>query len=105
MHLKDLGVDLEQEDNTAGFMGVTLQQESNTVLLEILRTGLIQRVNETVELDGGMVKVKFTHSEKRPLVKDVDGKPPSSIFRYISIVDMIIYLLGHTCPYKSFTIN
>ena len=41
MHLRELGVYLEQEYDTAGLLGVTLEQESNTVLLETKQTGLI----------------------------------------------------------------
>ena len=31
--LRDLGVDLEQEDDSAGFLGLTLGQDSKTGLL------------------------------------------------------------------------
>ena len=52
-----------------------------------------------------MVKWKFTPSEQRPLVKDGDGEPPNEIFRYSSVVDIIIYLSGHTCPHIAFAVN
>jgi hypothetical protein len=35
IQLHELGVDLEQEDDTAGFLGVTLEQDPETGLLEI----------------------------------------------------------------------
>ena len=34
MHLWELGVDLEQKDDAAGFLGVNLEQESKTGLIE-----------------------------------------------------------------------
>ena len=44
MHLRKLGVDLEQEDGAVGFLGVTLEKESNTEIIEMKQTGLIQRL-------------------------------------------------------------
>ena len=44
------------------------------------QTGLIQRVIEAVGLDDGMVKGEFKPSEKRNLLKNSDGEPPSGIF-------------------------
>ncbi len=41
MQLHELGVDLEQEDDAAGFLGVTLERDSETGLLEMKQTGLI----------------------------------------------------------------
>ena len=35
MHLRELGVNLEQEGDYAGFLGVTLEQGIDTGLLEI----------------------------------------------------------------------
>ena len=41
MKLRDLGVDLEEEDNAADFLGVTLELDTETGLIEIKQTGLI----------------------------------------------------------------
>ena len=73
MHLQELDVDLDQEDDASGFLGVTLKIEINTGLIEMKQTEFIQRVIEAVGLDDGMVKGKFTPSKQRPLVKDDDG--------------------------------
>ena len=62
MNLKELGVDLEKEDNAAGFLGVPLDREINTGLLEMRQTGFIQRVIEELGLADGIVKGKFTPS-------------------------------------------
>ena len=79
MHLQELGVDLGQDDDSAGLLGVTLEQESNTGFIEMKQTGLIQRVVEAVGLDVGMVKGGITPSEQRPLVKDDYDKPPGEM--------------------------
>ena len=42
MELCKLGVALEQEDNAAGFLGVSMERDSSTGLLELKQTGLIK---------------------------------------------------------------
>ncbi len=51
MELCKLGVALEQEDDAAGFLGVKMERDSNTGLLEMTQTGLIERVVEALGLD------------------------------------------------------
>ncbi len=97
MQLRDLGVDLEQEDDAAGFLGVTLERDPETSLLEMKQTGLIKRIIEALGLDDG-AKGKFTPSESKPLVKDVNGELASGAFSYSSVVGMHLYLSGHTRP-------
>jgi hypothetical protein len=48
MELCKLGVALEQEDDAAGFLGVKMERDSNTGLLEMKQTGLIERVIEAL---------------------------------------------------------
>jgi hypothetical protein len=48
-------VDLKQEDNAAGFLGVTLERDPETSLLEI------KRIIKALKLDDG-AKGKFTPS-------------------------------------------
>jgi hypothetical protein len=68
MQLHELGVDLEQEDDAAGFLGVTLEWDPETGLLKMKQTGLIKQVIEALGLDNGPVKRKYTPSESKPLV-------------------------------------
>jgi hypothetical protein len=42
MQLRELGINLEQEDNAAGFLGATLERDPETGLLEMKQTGLIK---------------------------------------------------------------
>jgi hypothetical protein len=51
MQLRELGGNLEQEDNAAGFLGVTLEWDPETGLLEMKLTGLIKRVIKALGLD------------------------------------------------------
>ena len=63
MDFLEFGVDLEQEYDAAVFLGVTLEIDLKTGLLEMKQTGLTQRVIETVVLDDSVSKGKFTPSE------------------------------------------
>jgi hypothetical protein len=104
IQLCDLGVDPEQEDDAAGFLGVTLERDPKTILLEMKQTGLIKRIIEALGLDEG-AKGKFTPSESKPLVKDVNGDLASGAFSYSSVVGMLLYLSGHTRPAITSAVN
>ncbi len=104
IQLRDLGVDLEQEDDTAGFLGVTLERDPETSLLKMKQTGLIKRIIEARGLDD-RAKGKFTPSESKPLVKDVNGDVASGAFSYSSVVGMLLYLSGNTCLDITFAVN
>ena len=58
--LCDLGVDIEQEEYAAVFMGVNLECDEETDLLDMKQPGLIDSVINYVVLDNGMSKVKYT---------------------------------------------
>ena len=82
-----------------------MEREIYTGFLEMKKTGLSQRVIEALGLDDGMVKDKFTPLYQRPLVKDTDGKLPSGMFSYSSVVGMLLYLSYHTHPFIACTVN
>ena len=68
MELGESGVDFEQEDNAAGFIGVTLDCDGPTGLLKMKQMSLIKRVIETLRLDDEYAKGKNTSAESKPLV-------------------------------------
>ena len=105
MKLRAVGVDLEQEDDAAGFLGVRLERDSETGLLEMKQEGLISRVIETLGLDIGTVNGKSTPAEGKPLVKDVNGEDAEQSFSYSSVVGMLLYLAGHTRPDIAYAVN
>ncbi len=105
MQLHELGADLEQEDDAAGFLGVMLERDPETGLLEMKQTGLIKRVIEALGLDNGIVKGKYTPSESKPLVKNLNGEAASGAFSYSSVVGMLLYLSGHTRPDITLAVN
>jgi hypothetical protein len=66
--------------------------------------GLIKHIIKALGLDDG-AKGKFTPSESKPLVKDVNGNLASRAFSYSSVVGMLLYLSGHTRPDITFAVN
>ena len=80
MQLHELGIDLEQEDDATGFLGVTLEWDPETGFLKMKQTGLIKWVIEALGLDDGCAKGKYTPSESKPLVKDINGDSASGAF-------------------------
>ncbi len=103
--LREQGVDLEQEDDAAGFLGVRLERDPQTGLMEMTQSGLIDRVIEALGLDVGMVNGKATPAEHAPLVKDVDGIQARKLFSYSSVVGMLLYLAGHSRPDIAYAVN
>ena len=99
------GVSLEQESDAAGFLGVRMEIDQTTGLMELKQTGLIDRVIETLGLDIGTTSGKFTPAEAKPLVKDADGEPALGDFSYSSVVGMLLYLAGHTRPDIAYAVN
>ena len=96
---------MEQEDDAAGFLGVALDRDETTGIMENKQVGLIDRVIETLGLNDGMAKGKFTPTESTPLVKNSDGEAPSGSFSYSSVVGMLLYLSGHTRPDIAYAVN
>ena len=101
----DLGVDLEQEEDAAGFMRVYLERDEETGTLEMKQPGLINRVINAVVLEYVMDKVKYTPAGSVTLVNNEDDIPLSSSFNYISVVVMHLYLYGNTRPAIAFEFN
>ncbi len=81
MQLRELGVDLEQENNAAECLGVTLEWDPETGLLNMKQTGLIKQVIKVLGLDDGLVKGKYTPSESKPLVKNINSEAASGAFK------------------------
>jgi hypothetical protein len=102
--LRQAGVDLEQEDDAAGFLGVRLSK-NEAGQIEMKQTGLIDRIIEALGLDDVSVNGKWTPTELKPLVRDEDGEAAHGDFNYSSVVGMLLYLSGHSRPDIAYAIN
>ncbi|KAL3804514.1 hypothetical protein HJC23_002553 [Cyclotella cryptica] len=89
------GVALEQESDAAGLLGMRMEIDQATGLVELKQTGLIDRVIETLGLDIGTTSEKVTPPE---------AKPPGD-FSYSSVVGMLLYLAGHTRHDIAYAVN
>ncbi len=105
MKLRKLGVDLEQDNSVAGFLGVILDCDASTNLLEMKQTGLMKRVIKALGLGDGYAKGKHTPAESKPLVKDADREGVHGGFSYSSVVGMLLYLSVHTPPDITYAVN
>ena len=103
MMLRDKGVDLEQENDAAGFLGVTLESDKDTNILKMKQTGLIDRIISAMGLEDATPKL--TPSEGAPLVKNAEGENASGQFSYSSVVGMLLYLSGHSQPDIAYAVN
>ena len=96
MQLRELGVDLEQEDDAAGFLGVTLERDPETSLLEMKQTGLIKRIIEALGLDDG-AKGKFTPCE---IIGDLAYYLAHTVSQHRYLATVLLYL--RTCSLLGF---
>ena len=58
--------------------------------MEMKQVFFIDRVIETLVLNDGMAKSKFTPSELKKLVEDSDGSAPCGNFIYIIVVGILL---------------
>ncbi|KAL7532071.1 hypothetical protein ACHAXR_006179 [Thalassiosira sp. AJA248-18] len=103
--LRKEGVELEEEDDAAGFLGVKLVKSSKTGQMVMTQEGLINRIIEALGLDVDQSTERGTPCLKAPLSKDLDGDPASGSFSYASIVGMLLYLSGHSRPDISYSVS
>ena len=98
--LRGENLTLEREDDVAGFLGVKLNvsQESGTV--ELLQSGLIDRIITAMGLENA--NSISTPAEYGALPKDEEGEPCNEDFNYPAIVGMLLYLQGHSRPNIAF---
>ncbi|KAL7449554.1 hypothetical protein ACHAXS_000207, partial [Conticribra weissflogii] len=90
------GVDVEQEDNAAGVLGVQLKQYPKTGFLNMVQKGLIKQVLKTIGLKVGTANETLPTVKGKPLCKHVHGEPVSGDFNHSSVIRMLMYLVGHT---------
>jgi len=103
--LRAEGVELEEEDDAAGFLGVKLTKVPETGQMIMTQEGLITRIIEALGLDAENSTEKKTPCLKAPLTKDLDGNPVTGHFSYASIVGMLLYLAGHTRPDIAYSVS
>ncbi len=105
MKLREVGVDLEQETDAAEFLGIQMERDPDTGLLEMKQEGLTLCIIEAMGLDIGTLTPKWMPAEAALLVTDAEEAPATGALSYSSVVGMLLYLSGHTHPDIAYAVN
>ena len=110
INLRQRGVDLEEESDSAGFLGIDMKrvqlEGDEGVKIVMTQKGLIDRILVALGLDDTSTPTpKHTPCLKKPLVKDADGDPIQGSFSYSSILGMVLYLSGNTRPDIAYSVH
>ena len=95
--LREEDLDLEEEDDVAGFLGVKVDRDSKSGEIKMTQIGLINRIIEAF-LGCDSLPGKKTPAEYGALGTDKNGDPPQEAFSYASVIGMLQYLHTHTRP-------
>ena len=98
-------IELEEEGDAAGFLGVQLRRDETTGHIHMTQEGLTKRIIEALGLDMDLSNAKSTPAERKPLIKDEDGPLQQDTFNYASVVGMLLYLSGHTRPDLTYSVS
>jgi hypothetical protein len=101
--LKDHDMDLEVEDDVAGFLGVHIDRNEAKGEITLTQTGLIQRIIKA--LDISHLPGKDTPADFGALPADLDGDPPQGTYSYATVIGMMQYLQGHSRPDITFAVS
>ena len=93
-------MDLEEEDDVAGFLGVHIERRKDSI--KLTQKGLKQRIIEALHIED---LPSVTTPADTILGKDVDGEPASGDFSYSSVIGMMWYLYSHSEPEIGFAVS
>ena len=68
-------IELEEEGDAAGFLGVQLCRDKATGHIHMTQEGLVKRIIEALGFDLNLTKPKGTPAERQLLIKDENGPP------------------------------
>ena len=91
--LKDQGMDLQHEEDVAGFLGVHIDRRSDGTI-KLTQKGLIKRIVEALHIQD--LPAKRTPAKLGVLSADADGEPPDGLFSYPSVLGMMGYLQANS---------
>ena len=93
---------LKVESDVAGFLGI-LMKKQNDGSIELLQTGLIDRILKVTGLEDS--SLKWTPAETTPLGKDPNGSMCVERWSYASVVGMMMYLASNSRPDIAFAVH
>jgi hypothetical protein len=97
---------LSKEEDYAGFLGIDIRESTHTEgAIELLQTGLIDRILKVLSLDGDNVKIRHEPAASTPLGKHEDSSPRKESWSYASVIGMMLYLASNSRPDIAFAVH
>ena len=101
--LKDLGFDLEIEDDFNSYLGIGIEAFSDGSRC-MTQVGLIKKILKTTEMED--CNPNWTPTTQAALGSDPEGEPfDQHPFNYASVVGMLLYLSNNTRPDITFAVS
>ena len=95
---------LKVEDDYAGFLGINIKRHDDGTI-ELVQTGLIDRILKALNLDNDDVTVRLEPAAKEALGKNEDGPPRKESWSYPSLIGMMLYLASNSRPEIAFAVH
>jgi hypothetical protein len=97
---------LNVESNYEGFLGIDINPSKHVEgALELLQTGLIDRILAALNLDHANVSEREEPAVAISLGKDENGPPRSEDWSYPSVIGMMLYLASNSRPDIAFAVH
>jgi hypothetical protein len=103
LKLKAKGLDLNIEEDVAGFLGVHVEKNVN-VSIELTQVGLTDHTIVPLELEQDKSTGKSTLAEYVSLGTNADDEACDETFNYRGVAGMMQYISGHTRPDIAFAV-
>jgi Reverse transcriptase (RNA-dependent DNA polymerase) len=100
--LRNLKMDLEEESDVAGFLGVLVDRRPDGSI-HLLQKGLIQRILDALQIHH--LPPKRTPAKLGVLSSDPEGDPPNGTFSYASVIGMLGYLQANSRPDLTYAVS
>jgi hypothetical protein len=92
VRLEEAGLQLEAEDDVAGFLGVLIERPNDGTIL-MTQPGITQRIAKALKID--KLPPKRAPAKHGALGKDEDDEEAHGEYSYPSVIGMLGYLQGH----------
>ena len=103
--LRNLDLELEDEDDVSGFLGVHIEHNSKDGTVTLTQKGLIERIVKLLDV-GSLPSVRTPAPANTTLPShEHDGDPCQASYSYPSAIGMLQYLACHTRPDIAFAVG
>ncbi len=103
--LRAEGLELEKEDDVAGFLGVHIDRKVKTKKNKLTQKGLNQRNIKAIGVGSNPRRDTPAKYGALPADPGGDPPPPNETYNYASVIGMLQYLQGHSRPDITFAVS